>query len=450
MDRDAYVERIFPRLPPARRPASVEIVLPHESKETAYEAKPLSEIAFGCNACVPFTIPPFDATTDLPFVEHLNYKNWGYKDGCTAILMAYGHDAEGFVRFVSDRPTYAIFRGGKEFQNQSLELLFALPGTRSKIPSQGTVRASIGRRSLEFTMPFDPVRRVFRFSDATHPSWFRDEQFYNEYIEFHLFARLSLDGDDGTKALADIARDIGADPPCPSVSSEDVDYEGFGSAIGISNLYENVPFEIFCSRSAVLRPAHWYCILVSDPKLLSTSDAHVGVGWMMNMLSLEHESRDISGVYQPLSMNRRDLTKEILDRLWRDCPLNATVCDAWIERRKDNGMEIIVGHLINDLKAEMSHPARLIAYVNLIALRMEHRTWNGLWASDEADEPMDYETMDETTTFAMLLEFVSSLRSYRITIVNDLIQFMFCSMIYRRLENHSRMSTPSKQSVHRE
>lgn len=441
-----YVEKNYPRLAPDERP----ILVPLDADSLAVLAPPsaafraLPEITFNCTGYTPFVgdaglIDP----VDLPFLEQVNAKNWGYRDACTGIVVAKGSASTPLL--ADSLRALAVARGGKPF-NVPPDVLLCLPDWMT-VAYSGTVSVSLGRRSIEFSVTFDEALRKLIATDMPMGR-LRSSDFHSRYADFRIYARYS-DGSVGQRVLEACAIAVhGPPPPGPSPTADDDDDDGesMGAAVRMRAEYTQVPAAAFFSAVHNSRPTRWYAVLLSNPRLLCTADDDCLIRGLMasvprrdedegggddgEMVDVSDDFMTVGYASRPAAPARDELSRTTLGVI-RDLSAVGSVdprdFDAWVATKGDCALSTLAIALLKELVmpdgtvvADVVDGRNAVAeaYAALVALRLLRRAWDLRDDPDEADPDAE----DALSAFRMLRSAPAS------PVLRDLLHFVFCSV----------------------
>jgi hypothetical protein len=181
-----YVESIYPRLTPEEQPFILSINRTDSTFEfTKTEVpKKLAEFSIGCNSHIPFIGDlSSDTSTGEAAIEEIHtsiellaYKNWGYKDGTTGMLIQYDERDQWL------RNGFCIFRGVRKYATGS-KFMTIFPGFSSSTPFMCHASASVTGRTVCISMAYDQSARSIR---QLGPGLkLRTSDYYSKTAELH-------------------------------------------------------------------------------------------------------------------------------------------------------------------------------------------------------------------------------------------------------------------------
>jgi len=429
-ERDAelhmqHVLETTPSLAPDRRPLLVGLD-PDRLTPMMARTRSLGEITFGCDGHVPFRESDADPSPeDHLFLEQLNYRCWLYRDACTAIVVGHGSGVgdAGPAAFLARWQSFALLRGGKPFPASRPDVLLALPAW-DRNPLRGTLSASPALRSVELALTADEAARSL--APAGRPAKRRDDDFYDRYVDLRIFVRFA-DCAPGARVRAALA-------PAPSPATSDADRAADADGAPTAPLAIVAPCVDVSAFAAALeaereQPATWYCVAVSDPEMLCTTDEDYLVRALMAAVprappppppsSTEEDFLTEGYPAQPAAP--RDESSRTTAGMIRDIDANGALdgrdCDAWIAERGDGGLLDMARALL--MRPQQPSSRALAALAELRLVRRECRR------AETEDEAAGADA-DALGAFR-LLRAASSLGS----LASDLAHFVFWTMTKR-------------------
>lgn len=361
-----YVARNYPRLVQEETPYLVR--LSSESGVALADAPAVRppEITFNMSGHVPFVgDPDLLDEFDLPYVERLNLTSWGYKDGCTAIILGKGRGRPFDPAALS---SFAVYRGGKQYL-VSPSVILSLPDWRT-CPVFGTLCASHACRSLEFSLGYDTALRTPL--PAGEPMQLRDKEYFMRFVDLRVFVRLER-GDSRGVALVQAALAPGTYAVDAAADAADLGGSSFGAENRVFKAHDRIPLSAFVAAVEACRepsPVQWYCLAIGDPTMLCVNDSARVTRWL---------AAQVPHVPETYDSERAAVTSEfIADELF-DPNVGAVLdadCDRWLHARGDMGMSAATAILLRrvlDPEVARGPCLALAALVKMRATCFEHR-----------------------------------------------------------------------------
>ena len=478
-EHEAYVERIYPRMPPDMKPRLVRIdpdniapmkILATSADESLRDINfittgdGLHEVSFGCSSHVPFVADGGGGDDqplrpeDHPYIETVNYKSYGHRDATTAILVARGQGSAQALRefAASSSKNFCVYRGGRPFAGTPADPLFAMPDWRT-MPVRGTLAVTSMRRSVEFSVLLDHALRIF--DPVGPPVQFRDDARYARYSEFRVFVRFP------TPAPGLRIVDALMMPPilplqtsiAPDVDDDDLD--SMGANARLLHMADGVPTAAFFDALAQIQdadaPIKWFAAIITDPKMLCTSDDDSplaaslsrsvplenaklnlgggGSGEISEFDAADGEDFAIAGYpipTAPFDPSTAGILHTLLDT--PGMKISRKACDEWMATRGDSGISALVNAGISTVAARAppeeiktrGSPAdvALQAIAALVGLRLLH-----------CESKPDDVTEKDDEDAAAAIRALRGVDTSSVPVLRDLSHFLFWSLLRRKI-----------------
>jgi len=150
----------------------------------------LCELTFGCDGNVPFCVGKLPGFLH-GWLERYNLKNWGYRDGCTAVVLPYwlsravdDTDSDDHIKLAKILPTFCVVRGGRPHPTEAWPLFVVHDSARAF----GSLALSTSLRTLDFSISRNQVMRTLEPSGASPRM--RSNTHYSTTADLHVVVRL--------------------------------------------------------------------------------------------------------------------------------------------------------------------------------------------------------------------------------------------------------------------
>lgn len=184
-----YLSKVRPEIPIDMKPWFIGVS--GAEKDIGIMNIPIFEGTIGCDQFIPFTgaepITGFQSFEEVEgYVELFNALNWGFKDGCTSLVVGNYGESETNENIFDIFESYLIYRD--RGQNFMTEKNTKAPGTVLFILNNkdvvGTIACSENGTLVDFSLSYDRITRKIIPTDQY--AKFREVEHMQKWAEFHI------------------------------------------------------------------------------------------------------------------------------------------------------------------------------------------------------------------------------------------------------------------------